>query len=229
MLILAVDTSGKQGGIALARADATDFELIGPSPVAGGTFSAQLVPAIAQLLARHAIPKTKLEGLAAASGPGSFTGLRVGLAAVKALGETLHKPIAAVSVLEACADLQRRNAGWRNIQVALDASRGDIFLGRFELAGNRLRCLDESLLSMAEFVQSLREQQRHAMVCSSDESVLQALANQGIPVARIPRPGSAEIARLGAQKIAAGEITSPEALDANYIRRAEFTKVSFNR
>jgi len=229
MLILAIDTSGKQGGIALARAGATDFELIETSPVAGGTFSAQLVPAIAQLLARHGIPKTKLEGLAAASGPGSFTGLRVGLAAVKALGETLHKPIAAVSVLEACADLQRRNAGWRNIQVALDASREDIFLGRFEVAGNRLRCLDESLLSMPEFVQYLREQPRDAMVCSSDQSVLHALESQGIPVTRISRPGSAEIARLGARKIAAGEITSPEALDANYIRRAEFTKVSSSR
>lgn len=224
MLILAVDTSGRQGGIALARGDATEFELIDTSVVVGGTFSAQLVPAIAQLLARHSIPKTKLEGLAAASGPGSFTGLRVGLAAVKALGETLQKPIAAVSILEACADLQRRSAGWSTIYVALDASRADVFLGRFEVAQNRLRCREENLLSMAEFVQYLREQQREAMVCSCDETVLHALESQGIRVTRIPRPGSADIARLGAQKIAAGEITSPEALDANYIRRAEFTK-----
>lgn len=224
MLILAVDTSGRQGGIAVARGDATEFELIDSSVVVGGTFSAQLVPAIAQLLARHGIPKTRLEGLAAASGPGSFTGLRVGLAAVKALGETLQKPIAAVSILEACADLQRRNAGWSTIYVALDASRGDVFLGRFEVAQNRLRCLDESLLSMPEFVQCLREQPRDAMLCSCDETVLHALENQGIRVTRIPRPASADIARLGAKKIADGEITSPEALDANYIRRAEFTK-----
>jgi len=228
MLILAVDTSGKQGSIALARGDAASFELIESVPVAGGTFSAQLIPAIAGLLARHGIPKEKLEGIAAVSGPGSFTGLRIGLAAVKGLGETLGKPIAAVSVLEACADMQRaqvekevqkevRKEG--KILAVLDASRGDIFLGSFQVEGNRLQCLGETLMSMAEFVQYLRQQNRPQMLCSPDESVVHALEQQGIIVTKSERPGSAEIARLGARKIVAGEIVSPEALDANYIRR----------
>lgn len=226
MLILAVDTSGKQGSIALARGDAATFQLIESIPVAGGTFSAQLIPTIAVLLARQGVPKEKLEGIAAASGPGSFTGLRVGLAAVKALGETLRKPIASVSVLEACADVQRSNAGWDKILVGLDASRGEVFLGRFQAAGNRLRCLGESLLNMEEFLQYLRGQDGAKMLCSPDESIVSSVAAQGIAITKICRPGSAEIARLGAQKIAAGETVSPEALDANYIRRAEFTKVN---
>ena len=231
MLILAVDTSGKQGSIALGRGDATSFELIESVPVAGGTFSAQLIPAIAVLLTRQGTPKEKLEGLAAASGPGSFTGLRVGLAAVKGLGETLRKPIASVSILEACADMHARGGsageiGTGQMLVALDASRGDIFLGRFTFhaAENRPHCLEESIMSREEFAQYLRGNTPQ-LVCSPDESVIHFLAGQGIVVNQIPRPASPEIARLGAQKIAAGDTVTPEALDANYIRRAEFTKV----
>lgn len=225
MLILAIDTSGREGSIALARGDATRFELIESQPVAGGTFSAQLIPAIANLLARHGIPKEQIDGLAAASGPGSFTGLRVGLAAVKGLGETLRKPIAAVSVLEACAEMQRASAKEAKILAVLDASRGDVFLGKFtfDAAEKRLRCLEESLMSMEEFAQYVRENAAQS-VCSPDESVIDFLSSQGMAITRIQRPGSAEIARLGEQKIAAGEIVAPEALDANYIRRAEFTK-----
>src|ERR1700726_4913736 len=107
MLLLAIDTSGKHGSIALARAgegsaDINDVEPIEVVPLAGGTFSAQLVPQIAALLSKHGFTKNDIGAFAAASGPGSFTGLRIGLAAVKALSEVLDKPIAAVSLLEAC-------------------------------------------------------------------------------------------------------------------------------
>ena len=104
MLLLAVDTSGKQGSIALARCGPGDTcELIEVVPLTGGTFSAQLVPQIAALLSQHGFGKHDLDAFAVASGPGSFTGLRVGLAAIKALAEILQKPIAAVSLLEAVA------------------------------------------------------------------------------------------------------------------------------
>ena len=69
----------------------------------GGTFSAQLVPQVAALLAKHGFGKQDIGGFAVVSGPGSFTGLRIGLAAIKALAEVLAKPIAAVSLLEAMA------------------------------------------------------------------------------------------------------------------------------
>src|SRR5208282_3971845 len=104
MLLLAVDTSGKHGSIALAQCGPDDVcQIIEVVPLAGGTFSAQLVPQIAELLKKHGFSKQDLGGFAAASGPGSFTGLRVGLAAIKALAEALGKPIAAVSLLEALA------------------------------------------------------------------------------------------------------------------------------
>src|SRR6202162_1775706 len=105
MLLLATDTSGKNGSIALARVTPgqSDVEIAAVVPLAGGAFSAQLVPQIAALLEKHGYSKTDLAAFAVASGPGSFTGLRVGLAAIKALAEALQKPIAAVSLLEAVA------------------------------------------------------------------------------------------------------------------------------
>ena len=103
MLLLVTDTSGKNGTVALARAGEHDrhgVEAIEVVPLAGGMFSAQLVPQIAALLQKHGFIKSDLDGFVVVSGPGSFTGLRVGLAAVKALAEILQKPIVPVSLLE---------------------------------------------------------------------------------------------------------------------------------
>src|SRR4051794_6701405 len=102
MIILGIDTSGKHGGIALGRAEDDRFTLLGESPIEGGTFSAQLIPQVAGLLAEHMLKKEDIAGFAVASGPGSFTGLRIGLAAVKGLAEILRKPIAAVLGLGGC-------------------------------------------------------------------------------------------------------------------------------
>src|SRR5271154_4331358 len=105
MLLLAVDTSGKNGSMSLAliAPSRSEVDVLETVPLAGGAFSAQLVPQIAALLERHGSSKADLGAFAVASGPGSFTGLRVGLAAIKALAEVLQKPIAAVSLLEAVA------------------------------------------------------------------------------------------------------------------------------
>ena len=91
MLILAADTSGKQGSIALAECGTGGCSVVEIVPLTGGTFSAQLVPQIAALLEKHGHSKSDLGGFAVASGPGSFTGLRVGLAAIKALAEVLEQ------------------------------------------------------------------------------------------------------------------------------------------
>ncbi len=110
MLLLVTDTSGKQGSVVLARADErelNDVEVIEVAPLAGGMFSAQLVPQIAALLAKHGLSKTDIDAFIVVSGPGSFTGLRVGLAAIKALAEILKKPIVAVSLLEVVAIASR--------------------------------------------------------------------------------------------------------------------------
>ena len=109
MLVLGVDTSGKNGSIALVQFGQGNSRTLEVVPLEGGTFSAQLVPQISDALGRHSLTKSDIDGFAVVSGPGSFTGLRVGLAAIKALAEVLRKPIAALSLLEAAA-LGRTNA-----------------------------------------------------------------------------------------------------------------------
>src|SRR5436853_578769 len=69
MLILSIDTSGKNGSVALARGDGDRFELIATSPVEGGTFSAQLIPQIARLLSENTLKKSDIDAFAAAAGP----------------------------------------------------------------------------------------------------------------------------------------------------------------
>jgi tRNA threonylcarbamoyladenosine biosynthesis protein TsaB len=214
MLLLAADTSGKYGSIALAQCRPGDgCEVLEVVPLEGGTFSAQLVPQVAALLAKHGFSKKEIGAFAVASGPGSFTGLRVGLAAIKALAEVLQKPIAAVSLLEAVA-LAHPVQG--KVVAGLDAGRGEIYAGEYEI-GETVIMQSERLLNREEF----QEVARGKVVVSPDRAVLDAALAAGLQAQQAERPRSDAIARLGWRKIQAGETVSPEALAANYIRRSD--------
>jgi tRNA threonylcarbamoyladenosine biosynthesis protein TsaB len=215
MLILSIDTSGKNGSVALARGDADKFELIATSPVEGGTFSAQLIPQIARLLSDNNLQKSNIDAFAAATGPGSFTGLRIGLTAVKGLAEILHKPIAAVSVLEACVLTSGIKYDDARVFAALDAQRNEVYLGEYLLGRGIATKKDEVLLTRDEFVKRVQGK----VAVTPDEEL--AKAARSSDVLRIERPNSADIARIGLQKIARGETLSVEELDANYIRRSD--------
>lgn len=214
MLLLATDTSGKHGSIALARCgpDAS-CDVLQVVPLTGGTFSAQLVPQIAELLARHGFSKQDIGAFAVASGPGSFTGLRVGLAAIKALAEILGKPIASVSLLEVVAT-EGRSPG--RVIAALEAGRGEVYAGEYEVRKG-ITGFGERLLSMED----LQATAHGRLVISPDTTLVEAVRNAGLQVLEIERPRSDAIARLGWQKILAGDTISPEALEANYIRRSD--------
>jgi len=218
MLLLAIDTSGKQGSIALARAgDPTaegDFEMIEIAPLVGGTFSAQLIPQISELLARNGLMKTAIGAFVAASGPGSFTGLRIGLAAVKALAEVLEKPIAAVSLLEVCAVT---GGAQGKIMAALDAGRGDVYVGEYEIPETPAQAAREQILTRSEFL-------AHAQgwtVLTPDTVLAEAASAAGLSVSTLPPISADAVARLGWRKIQSGEVVTPEQLEANYIRRTD--------
>ena len=214
MLLLAADTSGKQGSIALARCGpGTVCNVLEVVPLAGGTFSAQLIPQIAALLEKHHFTKHDVAGFAVASGPGSFTGLRVGLSAIKALAEVLDKPIANVSLLEVVARSGRESG---NVMAAMDAGRGDIYCGEYEIAGTA-RMISERLRSQEEF---LADAARLAVI-TSDSNIADIARTHKLRVEQINRSDSGDIARWGWEKISTGQVTPPEALDANYIRRSD--------
>jgi tRNA threonylcarbamoyladenosine biosynthesis protein TsaB len=214
MLILAADTSGKNGSLALVRFEAEASCTLELVSLEGGTFSAQLVPQISLLLGNHNLTKTDIDGFAVASGPGSFTGLRVGLAAIKALAEILRKPIAAVSMLEAVACAAEREG---RVLAALDAGRGEIYCGEYEIQSARATLIAQRLLTVPEFAASAAGR----LVVTPDAKVVELAREKNLPVILIELPRAGAIARLGFEKIQAGEIVSPEALDATYIRRTD--------
>jgi tRNA threonylcarbamoyladenosine biosynthesis protein TsaB len=219
MLLLAIDTSGKQGSIALARAgeltaEGGDFEVIEIAPLAGGTFSAQLIPQVIELLSRNGFMKTAIGAFAVASGPGSFTGLRIGLAAVKALAEVLVKPIAPVSLLEVCVFTSGAQG---KIMAALDAGRGDVYIGEYEIPARADQVPRERILARSEFLT-----QASGWTVVTPDSVLAEVAGAaGLSVSTLPPISAAEVARLGWRKIQSGETVTPEQLEANYIRRTD--------
>jgi tRNA threonylcarbamoyladenosine biosynthesis protein TsaB len=219
MLLLGIDTSGKSGGVTLAEGDERSFRAIELSAIAGGTFSAQLVPTIASLLEKHGFKIKEVGGFAVASGPGSFTGLRVGLSAVKGLAEVLRTPIAAVSLLEALAIAPGRQG---RVAAALDAGRAEIFFGLNQISAAGAAVISEQLLSQSQFLDTLNAA-KVDLVVTSDESIGELLsgARSEAEIRVAPRPGSELIARIGLNKLLAGETVSVEALDANYLRRSD--------
>lgn len=211
MIVLAADTSGKHGSIALARCSPPEVcDVLEVVDLAGGTFSAQLVPQIAALLAQHGLTKNAIDAFAVVSGPGSFTGLRVGLAAIKALGEILVKPIAPVSLLELVAVAGQGETGRLAV---IDAGRGEVYAGEFE--GRRLG--SQRLLTMPEFLIAAQG----IAVVTADGNLAASASGVALSVKEIARPRADAVACLGWRKIQAGDLVSPEELDANYIRRSD--------
>jgi tRNA threonylcarbamoyladenosine biosynthesis protein TsaB len=213
MLILGIDTSGKNGSVAIVRFTDDGAETLEIAGLEGGTFSAQLVPQIAEMLDRQGLTKRDIGGFSVVSGPGSFTGLRVGLAAVKALAEILEKPIAATSLLEALAHACAEKG---NVTAVLDAGRGELFAGESEIEDGRVKLVDEGLLSVEELVAKKKPR-----VVTSDQALADKLRASGVEVRVVPQQSADAIARIGVEKIRAGQTVSAVELDATYIRRSD--------
>jgi len=124
MLVLGIETSGRSGGTALVR----DGKLIAEESLTRGLFHGRnLIPACKTLLEREALHPGDIDLIAVTSGPGSHTGLRVGLTAARTLGYALGKPCLGVNSLEAlCCQAP---AGSVAVVASLDARRNRIFGG----------------------------------------------------------------------------------------------------
>ncbi len=106
-LLLAIDTCGPSGSVALGRWSAGAVEILGQTELAGRTYSATLVAAIAGLLNQNQKKLSQLDAIVVVNGPGSFTGVRVGLSAAKGLAQGASLPVLAVSRLEVLAGKRR--------------------------------------------------------------------------------------------------------------------------
>lgn len=219
MLICAIDTSGREGSLALTEGDKRSFEILHFAPIAGGTYSAQLIPTLSAALTRTGKRKSEIGLFVVASGPGSFTGLRVGLSTVKALAEVLHVPVVAISVLEAIAFASNRHGV---VIAALDAQRNEAYVGEYEIPHRgSITALHEALTTVPDFLTWLSARNPVPVTYTPDATIEDRVRERGSPVERMARPAADLYARLGLQKFRSGEIASIETLDANYIRRSD--------
>lgn len=216
MLLLVTDTSGTRGSVGLVRAEYGGIRVVEAVPLAGGTFSAQLVPQISALFEKHGFTKNQIDAFVVISGPGSFTGLRVGLAAIKALAEILHKPIAPVSLLEVIA---ASSGAQGKVMAVLDAGRGEVYAGEYELTRNEATptLLSEQLLPASDLISLARD----SVVATPDTGLADALESAGAAVTFVDYPGAEMIAGVGWRRLQAGQTVTPEQLEANYIRRSD--------
>ncbi len=207
--ILAVDTCGPSGSVALGRLAGRDLEILGQTELAGRTYSATLVSAVAALLESARVPLNALGGMVAVNGPGSFTGVRVGLSAVKGLAESAQIPVVPLSRLLVLA----RKAGTPS--AALDAQRGELYL-RFETAG---RDAIEILAGPAELA-ALSPPVRIA-VCDEAAAGLIGMAWPSTQLVRSAPPLAADALRLGESRLVAGVTADLALLDGHYLRRPD--------
>jgi tRNA threonylcarbamoyladenosine biosynthesis protein TsaB len=217
MLLIAIDTSGRNGSVALCRGDESSFTALQVMSVEGGTYSAQLMPVIAELLANKQLTKEQIDAFVVVSGPGSFTGLRVGLATVKGLCEVLQKPVVAVSMLEAVAVVRGPHNG--HVAVALDAGRDEVYVGEFTLAGSRAAVVREYISKLEAFAAEAGLSK--LTVVSPDARTAEALIASGASALQVEAVHGDEIGRLGLSTFMAGELADVATLDANYIRRSD--------
>jgi len=217
MLIVAVDTSGRKGSIALCRGDSGSFEVLQLASLEGGTYSAQLMPQIAAALQQNRLDKTQVDGFAVVSGPGSFTGLRVGLATVKGLCEVLLKPLTTVSMLEAVARIHGRDG--QTVIGILDAGRGEIYVGEYQISAGRASAVREYIAKLDEFVSEAAR--IRGGLFTPDAKVAKALQTANAGAKLIAPIHADEIGRIGIRKLLAGATTDPATVDANYIRRSD--------
>ena len=217
MILFAIDTSGKNGSLGLGKRDANDIQVLASESLQGGQYSAELIPKFAAMLARCGLRKIDVDAIAVVAGPGSFTGLRVGLAAAKGLAEILQRPLTALSALELVAAGSRGES----LVVALDAGRGEVFVAHCELHPKlEIRTLAELLVKQGEFGNRVREFGT-AVVVTPDEKLAVLARAENLSVQQADPPSVETLLALAFAQLDRGVTVNPDNLDANYIRRSD--------
>jgi tRNA threonylcarbamoyladenosine biosynthesis protein TsaB len=221
VLLLALETATGGAGLAVARGERVlaELDLAPERPV-----SEQILPALDTLLGLAGVSLPQIEAFAISIGPGSFTGLRVGLATLKGLAFGVDAPVAAVPTLAALAAGAAPAPG--PVAALLDARRGEVYAAVFPEAGAleptllpegvyEARALTEKLPAGCMVVGEGALLHREALTAPGGAPRL-ALADRRHAFAR-----AADVARLGARLLSAGQIARAEDVVPRYLRRAE--------
>ncbi len=212
--LLAIDTTTEFGSLALIEADRLLEEVLLHSAEGFGHL---VWEHLERLLARRGWTTAEVDCFAAAAGPGSFTGVRVGLAAAKGLAEAHGKPAVAVSNLQAIAWFGRTPLR----AVVVDARRGEIYGAVYNAA---LEIVSPEVVGkFADWLGGLPAGELEFL--STDFSPFRAaLAGTRFADASLretPRALAGAVGMIAAARLRAGLAQDPAALDANYVRRSD--------
>lgn len=218
MNILAVDTAGKTAGVALMRDDRLLYECYLDT---GLTHSETIMPLIDHCLKLCGLTCADIGLYGVNAGPGSFTGLRIGLAAVKGLAFPRETLCAPVSTLEALA---AAHVGTGTVLCALDARRAQVYCAAFELETHSRLMADDAraVADLAEFIQNCKKPLFFvgdgAALCYNSYGDAAGV----LPVPQAIRGGRAAAVALVAGRMAQrGEAVLPEALLPDYHRLSQ--------
>jgi tRNA threonylcarbamoyladenosine biosynthesis protein TsaB len=227
VLTLALDTSSPAGSLAILR----DEKLIGTvSTWTSEIYSSRIFRHVDFLLNELSLGLADFDLFAVAAGPGSFTGVRVGLAAVKGWAEVYGKPIAAVSALEAVAAQSYSLAA--DIVPVLDAHRGQIYFGvyrrRAEASVSPALALEgeECVMNPEEFLASLgtRMKTSSVAVVTPAPELFDGIASRNETIGRAEKVSAVlapHVGLIGYRRAQRGELVDSLRLDANYVRRSD--------
>ncbi len=224
MSILSIDTSSQVSSVAVLSAERVAAEL---SMQGALTHSETLMPHIGTALEMARVKKNELEGVAVSIGPGSFTGLRIGLAAAKMMAYALHIPLIAVPTLEALAH-HTICEGVRLVPM-MDAQKGNVYAQEFAWeAGAEGLTLREAhplvILPLSEVLAGLAESPQPVLLLGD---ALQKKTSTPLPSgvhlapihARMPRAACVGLAALA--RLARGAVDDPVSIAPLYLRRSE--------
>jgi tRNA threonylcarbamoyladenosine biosynthesis protein TsaB len=215
MYLLTLDTASNAGGVALARNSEVVGQVMMKTPM---RYSDNLIPMIDFLLQHHQLQPEGLDGLVVAIGPGSFTGLRIGLAAAKALGQALSLPAVGISSLEALAFRFRHVHTC--ITPMIDARRQQVYAGIYEVSETGCRSIVPE--AVAPPAQWLKEKGSADAVYVGDGATLYRSSVEAlVPGARFISTDNSvlnSLCHLGFRRFSEGRGKPVGKLAANYVR-----------
>jgi len=219
VLLLALDTCDSRGSLALVEDTHVLAETSHPE---NADFSSWLIPAVDELLSSNRLSHADLAGYAVASGPGSFTGVRVGLTTAKAWSEIYGKPIYPISRLAVLAE----SASAEYAAAFINAQRSQIFAALYRRSAQGWQTIiQESVIRPLDFFASSMESARKSSLTwvSLDPEILSSTPFwqshlQEAPVVTVRPPLAAALGMLALRNPAAVDALT---LDANYVRRTD--------
>ena len=209
MLLLAIDTCGPSGSVALGRSSSRDVEILSQIELEGRSYSSTLVEAVKDVLSQNGVELRQVSCIVVVNGPGSFTGVRVGVSAAKGLAEAAQIPVTSVSRLEVLASLAAVTSS------ALDAHRHELYLR----LGEQGRPGRELLAGIREL--EAIEPRSPRVACCDDAAILLERAWPAVELVLVQAPSAADALRLCASRVTAGAFVDLAMLDGHYLRRSD--------